>query len=134
MAKPRGSSGSGENGPRSALPTSDFVRCHATQLGVRVRSLQNAQVVFTLDLTAHEPSLCEPGTFDVTVELQMNTGKGYFSIETPIWNTQERRELGQGPQAVTCVDVAPFHGATNLHPRVHVVRRPGAANRELWSA
>jgi ABC-type polysaccharide/polyol phosphate transport system ATPase subunit len=104
------------------------------RLGVRVRSLQNAQVVFTLDLTAHEPSLCEPGNFDVTVELQVNTGRGYFSIETPIWNTQERRELGQGPQAVTCVDVAPFHGVTNLHPRVHVVRHPAAANRELWSA
>ena len=36
----------------------------------------------------------------------MNTGKGYFSIETPIWNIRERRELGQGPQAVTSVDMA----------------------------
>ena len=58
------------------------------RLGVRVRSLQNAQVVFTLDLTAHEPSLSEPGTFDATIDLQMNTGRGYFSIETPIWNTR----------------------------------------------
>jgi ABC-type polysaccharide/polyol phosphate transport system ATPase subunit len=104
------------------------------RLGVRVRSLQDAQVVFMIDLTAHEPCLCEPGSFDVAVELQMNTGRGYFSIETPISNTQERRELGQGPQAVTCVDVAPFHGATNLHSRVRVVRHPAAANRELWSA
>ena len=82
----------------------------------------------------YDPKLREPGTFDVTVELQLNTGKGYFSIETPIWNIQERRDLGQGPQAVTCVDVAAFHGATNLHPRVHVVRHPAEANRELWSA
>jgi ABC-type polysaccharide/polyol phosphate transport system ATPase subunit len=104
------------------------------RLGVRVRSLQNAQVVFTLDLTAHEPSLLEPGTFDVTVDLQLNTGKGYFSIETPIWNTLERRELGQGPQAVTSVDVAAFHGGTNLHPRVSVVTRPASARPELWSA
>jgi hypothetical protein len=104
------------------------------RLGVRVRSLQNAQVVFTLDLTSHEPNLSEPGTFDATVDLQMNTGKGYFSIETPIWNTRERRELGQGPQAVTSVDRAAFHGGTNLHPRVHVTKRPASTTPALWSA
>ena len=104
------------------------------RLGVRVRSLQTAQVVFGLDLTAHEPSLSEPGTFDATVELQLNTGRGYFSIETPMWNVRERRELGQGPQAVTSVDVAAFHGGTNLHPRVHVEMHPAPAQREVWSA
>jgi len=104
------------------------------RLGVRVRSLQDAQTVFMIDLTTYEPSLSEPGTFDVTVELQLNTGKGYFSIETPISNTRERRELSQGPHAVTSVEVAPFHGATNLHPRVHIVRHPAAPTRGLWSA
>jgi hypothetical protein len=104
------------------------------RLGVRVRSLQNAQIVFTLDLTAQEPSLSEPGTFDVTVDLQLNTGKGYFCIETPIWNALERRELGQGPQAVTSVEATGFAGATNLHPRVKVVTRPASATPELWSA
>jgi len=104
------------------------------RLGVRVRSLQNAQVVFTLDLTAHEPSLSEPGTFDVTIDLQLNTGKGYFCIETPIWNTLERRELGQGPQAVTSVDATGFLGVVNLHPRVKVATRPASATPELWSA
>jgi ABC-type polysaccharide/polyol phosphate transport system ATPase subunit len=131
--------------PKGALRSGDWltvrlrgeVRSSAgpdNRLGVRVRSLQNAQVVFTLDLTTHEPSLAEPGTFDATVELQLNTGKGYFSIETPIWNTRERRELGQGPQAVTSVDRAAFHGGTNLHPRVHVVTRPASTTPELWSA
>jgi lipopolysaccharide transport system ATP-binding protein len=104
------------------------------RLGVRVRSLQHAQVVFALDLTAHEPRLAEPGTFDITIELQLNLGRGYFSIETPIFNTRERRELGQGPQAVTCVDRAAFHGGTNLHPRVRVVTGPASTTRELWSA
>ena len=104
------------------------------RLGVRVRSLQTAQVVFGLDLTAHEPGLSEPGTFDAIVELQLNTGRGYFSIETPMWNTRERRELGQGPQAVTSVDVAAFTGGTNLHPRVHVEMHPAPAHREVWSA
>jgi ABC-type polysaccharide/polyol phosphate transport system ATPase subunit len=103
------------------------------RLGLRVRSLQNAQVVFTVDLTAQEPCLCEPGSFDVTVELQVNTGKGYFSIETPIWNAQERRELGHGPQAVTSVDSASFQGFTNFHPRVQVVTHP-AENREQRTA
>jgi len=105
-----------------------------TRVGVRVRSLQNAQIVFGLDLTTYEPRLSEPGAFDATIELQLNTGRGYFSIETPIWNTRERRELGQGPQAVTCVDSAAFQGVTNLHPSVQVVMRPAPATRELWSA
>ena len=115
--------------PKGALRSGDWLTVRLSgevpasagpdnRLGVRVRSLQNAQVVFTLDLTAHEPSLSEPGTFDVTVDLQLNTGKGYFCIETPIWNTLERRELGQGPQAVTSVEATGFVGVTNLHPRV----------------
>ena len=57
-------------------------------------------------------------TFEATVELQLNMGRGYFSIETPIGNIRERRELGQGPQAVTSVHMAGFNGGTNLHPRV----------------
>jgi ABC-type polysaccharide/polyol phosphate transport system ATPase subunit len=131
--------------PKGPLRSGDWltVRLHGevpasagpdNRLGVRVRSLQTAQVVFVLDLTTHEPRLSEPGTFDATVELQLNTGKGYFSIETPMWNTRERRELGQGPQAVTSVDVAAFHGGTNLHPRVHVEMHPAPGQRELWSA
>jgi len=131
--------------PRRALRSGErlTVRVHGqvtasvnpeTRLGVRVRSLQNAQIVFGLDLLAYEPRLSEPGSFDATIELQLNTGRGYFSIETPIWNTRERRELGQGPQAVTCVDSAAFQGSTNLHPSVEVVMHPTPATRELWSA
>src|SRR5262249_10562555 len=102
--------------PKGALRSGDWLRVmlHGevlasagpdNRLGVRVCSLQTAQVVFVVALTAHEPRLSEPGTFDVTVDLQLNTGRGYFSVETPMWNTRERRELGQGPHAVTCVDV-----------------------------
>jgi ABC-type polysaccharide/polyol phosphate transport system ATPase subunit len=104
------------------------------RLGLRVRALQSSQIVSVVDLTAQEPRLLEPGAFEITVELQLNTGKGYFSIETPMWNTQERRELGQGPHALTRVDVAAFSGVTNLHPRVHVVTHPPLKDRELRSA
>jgi lipopolysaccharide transport system ATP-binding protein len=104
------------------------------RLILRVRSLQNAQIVFALDLTSLEPSLLEPGSFEATIELQLNMGKGHFSIETPIWNTRERREIGQGAQAATYVHVAAFHGTTNLYPRVRVVTHPTRSKRELWSA
>jgi ABC-type polysaccharide/polyol phosphate transport system ATPase subunit len=131
--------------PKGPLRSGDWltVRLHGevsasagpdNRLLVRVRSLQTTKVVFSFDLTSHEPSLSEPGTFDATVELQLNLGKGYFSIETPIWNTRERRELGQGPQVVTSVDVTAFQGGTNLHPRVHVEMHPASGQRELWSA
>ena len=103
------------------------------RFGLRVRALQNAQIVSVVDLTAQEPRLLQPGNFEITVELQLNTGKGYFSIETPIWNTQERRELGQGPHVLTRVDVATFSGVTNLHPRVHVVTQPRSM-RSIGSA
>src|SRR5690242_13777351 len=47
------------------------------RLILRVRSLQNAQIVFALDLTSLEPSLLEPGSFEATIELQLNMGKGH---------------------------------------------------------
>ena len=65
--------------PKTALRSGDWltVRLHGevpasagadNRFGVRVRSLQNAQIVFMLDLTAREPSLSEPGAFEVTVD------------------------------------------------------------------
>lgn len=96
--------------------------CH--HWGVRVRALQTAQPVFALNLTTAEPRLCEPGPFDVTVELQANTGRGYFSIETPMWNLQERREIGTGPHTLIHVESSGFEGTANLHARVRTADEP----------
>jgi ABC-type polysaccharide/polyol phosphate transport system ATPase subunit len=96
--------------------------------GVRVRALSDAKTVFVEDLTSSDPRLRRPGTFDATVKLQMNTAPGYFAVETPVWNTQERKELGQGPRALVHVESAGFLGHTNLHARVEVNMPPALAS------
>jgi ABC-type polysaccharide/polyol phosphate transport system ATPase subunit len=96
-------------------PTGPDDRC-----GIRVRALSNAKTVFVVDLTASDPRLRERGSFEATVELQVNTAAGYLAIETPVWNAQNLRDLGQGPRTLVHVDRAEFLGNTNLHARVGV--------------
>ncbi len=102
------------------------------RLGVRVRSLQTAQIVFALDLTAREPSLSEPGTFDATVELQLNTGKGYFSHRNADLEHSRTARAGSRPAGGDLREHGDgFHGGTNLHPRVHVEARPASATARV---
>jgi ABC-type polysaccharide/polyol phosphate transport system ATPase subunit len=96
--------------------------CH--HWGIRVRALQTAQPVFSVNLTTLEPRLGETGPFDVTVDLQANTGRGYFSIETPIWDLQARREIATGPSGLIRVEGSGFEGTTNLHARVQLAPEP----------
>ena len=90
------------------------------RLEIRVRALQNAQIVYVVDLTSREPRLVQPGTFEATVQLQANMSNGYFSIETPVWHVRERREVGQSMKGLVRVQGAAFFGTTNLHPRVQI--------------
>jgi lipopolysaccharide transport system ATP-binding protein len=95
-----------------------------TRIALRVRALRNAQHVFLLDLTARDERLREAGTFEATVELQANTGTGYYAIETAVWSKLQRRDLAAGPQALFNVDRADFSGTANLNPRVRVETKP----------
>jgi ABC-type polysaccharide/polyol phosphate transport system ATPase subunit len=90
------------------------------RLGVRVRALQTAKDVFVMDLTAREPQLSQPGHFVATMDLQVNTGHGYLTVETVIWDVVERRERGRGPHAVVHVNDPDLVGTVNLHPRLRV--------------
>jgi hypothetical protein len=90
------------------------------RLEIRVRALQNAQIVHVVDLTAREPRLVQPGTFEAKVQLQANMSNGYFSIETPVWHVRERREIGQSMKGLVRVQGAAFFGTTNLHARVQI--------------
>jgi ABC-type polysaccharide/polyol phosphate transport system ATPase subunit len=90
------------------------------RLGVRVRALQTAKDVFVMDLTAREPRLSEPGHFVASIDLQANTGHGYLTVETVIWDVVERRERGRGPHGVIHVDDPELVGTVNLHPRLRV--------------
>jgi ABC-type polysaccharide/polyol phosphate transport system ATPase subunit len=121
--------------PTAALRSGDLLRVRVVgdvrasresfhHWGIRVRALQTAQPVFSVNVSTLDPRLCEPGPFDVTVELQANTGRGYFSIETPMWNLHERREIGVGPHGLIRVEGGGFEGTANLHARVRAVSEP----------
>ena len=90
------------------------------RLHLRVRSLQNAQIVHVIDLTGHNPRINQPGSFEATIEVQANMSQGYFSIEAFIWNAQERRRLGSGRKALIQVEPSGFFGTINLHPRLRI--------------
>jgi hypothetical protein len=92
------------------------------RLGIRVRALQNAKDVFVMDLSAREPQLSQPGRFVATMDLQVNTGHGYLTVETVIWDVVERRERGRGPHAVIHVNDPDLTGTVNLHPTLRVER------------
>jgi ABC-type polysaccharide/polyol phosphate transport system ATPase subunit len=90
------------------------------RLAVRVRSLQNAQILHVIDLTKHDPRIGQPGSFEATIEMQANMNHGYFSIEPYGWDNQERREFGAGCKALIQIERSGFFGTINLHPRLHV--------------
>jgi ABC-type polysaccharide/polyol phosphate transport system ATPase subunit len=94
------------------------------RLTLRARALHNAQKIFSFDVSRQQPLLSEPGPFEARIELQMNTGNGYFSLETDLWDSLERREIKRGPQALVRVSEPDLIGTTNLHPRVRVLRLP----------
>jgi hypothetical protein len=100
------------------------------RLGVRVRALQTARDVFVMDLSAREPQLAQPGQFVATMDLQVNTGHGYLTVETVIWDVIERRERGRGPHGVVHVNDPDLVGTVNLHPRLRVEMERTAVETE----
>jgi lipopolysaccharide transport system ATP-binding protein len=101
------------------------------RLGIRVRDLRTAQHVFWLDLTSRGACFEEPGDFEVTIELQANTGVGYFAVETALWSQVQRKNIAQGPQAIFNVDAADFSGSINLNPRIRVAARPSFSHASM---
>ena len=61
------------------------------------------------------------------MELQLNTGHGYLTVETVIWDVVERRERGRGPHAVIHVNDPDLVGTVNLHPTLRVEMEHTAA-------
>ena len=76
-----------------------------------------------MDLSAREPRLSQPGRFTVAMDLQVNTGHGYLTIEPVIWDVVERRERGRGPHALIHVN-DPEVGTVNMHAHVRVETEP----------
>jgi ABC-type polysaccharide/polyol phosphate transport system ATPase subunit len=90
------------------------------RLAVRIRALQTAKDVCVMDLSGREQLLSQPGRFVATMDLQVNTGHGYLTVETVVWDVVERRERGRGPHGVIHVNDPQMVGTVNLHPTVRV--------------
>jgi lipopolysaccharide transport system ATP-binding protein len=90
------------------------------RLVIRVRALDTAKDLCIMDLTTREPRLSEPGHFVASVDLQANTGHGYLTVETIVWDAVERRHRARGPQGVIHVDDPGLPGTVNMHPRLRV--------------
>jgi ABC-type polysaccharide/polyol phosphate transport system ATPase subunit len=90
------------------------------RLAIRVRSLQTAKDVFVMDLGRHEPRLMEPGHFVASLDLQANTGDGYLTVETIVWDAVQRRDRWKGPHGIVHVHDPGLGGTVNLHPRLRV--------------
>jgi ABC-type polysaccharide/polyol phosphate transport system ATPase subunit len=97
------------------------------QLVVRVRGLRGGRDVCALDLTAREPRLSAPGSFVATIDLQANTGNGYLTVETVVWDSVEGRDRARGPHALIHVNDPELSGTVNLHPRLRVETRGAVA-------
>jgi len=90
------------------------------RLILSVRSLQNAQILHIIDLSMQDLRINEPGCFEASIEMQANMNHGYFSIESYVWNAQERRAVGSGRKALIQVEQSGFRGSVNLHPRIKI--------------
>ena len=58
--------------------------------------------------------------FVASIDLQTNTGQGYLTVESVVWDVVERRERGRGPHGVSHVDDPDLVRTVNLHPRLRV--------------
>lgn len=90
-------------------------------IGLRVRALQNGQVLFAVQTDRRTLVFPDAGAFAIEFDLQANVSSGLYAVETIIWDTAERREVLQGPQGVFQVADQPgFFGTVNMHARVRV--------------
>ena len=89
-------------------------------LVIRVRALETATDLFSMDLTARETRLSEPGHFVASMDLQANTGDGYLTVETFVWDAVQRRQRCKGPRGVIHVHDPGLGGSVNMHPRLRV--------------
>ena len=96
-------------------------------LGIAVRELSTARVLFSTNLRGEGLQLPPAGAFAVEIDLQANVGRGLYSVETSIWDPVERRQAAAGPQALfTVAEEQGFHGSVNMHASVRIAA-PGAA-------
>jgi len=112
-----------------ALPAREGQR---RMVGLRVRSLQTGDVLFTTGTVSHQLEL-PTGPFELTVGLQMNVPAGIYAIESAVGHWHRERDARNGPATLVHVGGGQgFQGQVQLNCAMSV--RPAARSEERSSA
>jgi hypothetical protein len=88
-------------------------------VGLRLRALHNARLVFATSSTRCQVNFPESGPFALDVELQMNLPAGSYVIETTVWDVERELDASPGPKLVINVtEGASFYGEVQCNPRM----------------
>ncbi|HEU4588625.1 MAG TPA: ABC transporter ATP-binding protein [Gemmatimonadales bacterium] len=91
-------------------------------VGLRLRALHNARMVFATSSTRCQVDFPESGPFAIDVELQMNVPVGDYVLETTVWDVQRELDASPGPKLVIkVVEGASFYGEVQCNPRMTLV-------------
>ena len=91
-------------------------------VGVRIRSLQSAQLLFATTTKLQEIHLPETSRFEVEVSLEMNVEPGLYSIETGIFNRTAGKPIMDGPRvSVTVLPDFSFVGRSFARPTMKLL-------------
>ena len=93
-------------------------------VGIRLRSLQNAQVVFGTATARLGIELPLEGSFELEVKLHMNVAPGVYSIETALHDRMLGKSIATGPRVSVTVGADPsFVGRAYVAPSVRLIPR-----------
>lgn len=101
-------------------------------VGLRVRALHTARLVFATSSTRCALEFPETGSFTVDVELQMNLPAGTYIVESTVWDVEGGMDAFPGPKlAITVSEGASFFGEVQCNPRMMLAARsPAAAGQD----
>jgi ABC-type polysaccharide/polyol phosphate transport system ATPase subunit len=91
-------------------------------VGVRVRALHNASVVFSTSSSRCKVELPPRGAFVVEVGLQLNVPAGNYVIETGVYDPIRHRQAASGPVIrLEIQEGASFWGSVQMNPTMALV-------------
>jgi ABC-type polysaccharide/polyol phosphate transport system ATPase subunit len=100
-------------------------------VGLRLRALQHARLVFATSSTRCAVDFPETGRFSVDVELQMNLPPGTYILETTVWDVEREVDAFPGPKlTITVTEGASFYGEVQCNPRMVLADPSPAAARQ----
>jgi hypothetical protein len=87
---------------------------------VTVRSAQNGRVVFTTSTARLGVELPRQGSFELTVELQLNVPAGIYGLDAQVWDRERGKPL-PGLSGYLQVQPGPdFSGTVQMNPTMAV--------------